>query len=172
MGWFNCLSLRFATLLVALLVTLAVAMHSHLTRVRTLDANTRMRSNSEFEDNNVGDPRVRISDIQASEGARSRVELINDLTTNFLEEAKALGEDLGEGGQFLEQLEQFRWFHCPAASIPHSTLYYTFYCTFAFTMIWGRSFMWNFITLLTFLTKYLILVCLGKIYVNLSGRLH
>ena len=123
MGWFNCLSLRFATLLVALLVTLAVAMHSHLARVRTLEETTSLRSNSEFEDNNVGDPRVRISDIQASEGARSGVDLINDLTTSFLEEAKALGGDLGEGGQFLEQLEQFRWFHCPAAFILHSTLY-------------------------------------------------
>ena len=123
MGCYTSLSLRSATLLFALLVTLAIAMHSHLTRVRTLDETTSLRSNSEFEDNNVGDPRVRMSDIQASEGAGSGVELINELTTNFLEEAKALGEDLGEGGQFLEQLEQFRWFHCPAASILHSTVY-------------------------------------------------
>ena len=104
MWCYNGLSLRFATLLFALLLTLAIAMHSHLTRVRTLDETTSLRSNSRFE-GNVGDPRVRISDIQASEEGASGVELINDLTTNFLEEANALGE----AERFLEQLEHFRW---------------------------------------------------------------
>ena len=127
MGWFNGLSLRFATLLFALLVTLAIALHTHLNRVRTLDETTSLRSNSRFEEN-MGDPRVRISDIERSEGDSatiSGVEFINDLTTDFLEEAKSLGQDLGEAGQFLEQLRQFRCFHC----LDVSALYLKLYCT-------------------------------------------
>ena len=102
-------TMRFATLLLLLLVTLAIAIHSHLTRIRTLDETTSPRRNSEFEED-MGDPREGLSDImnsamEGSEG-KSEVELIKDLTTNFLEEAKALGES----ELFLEQLEQFR---CP-----------------------------------------------------------
>ena len=102
---YNNLSLRFATLLILLLVTIAIALHSHLTRVRALDESSSIRSNSEY----VTDPRVGIKDMEVEGG--NAVELINDLTINLLEEANTLREE-AQADQFLEQLEHFRWFEC------------------------------------------------------------
>ena len=103
------LSLRFVTLLILLLVTIAIALHSHLTRVRALDESSSIRRDSEYEEY-VTDPRVGISDMEVE--GESAVELINDLTINLLEEANALREE-AQADQFLEQLEHFRWFDCP-----------------------------------------------------------
>ena len=114
---FNCLSLRLATLLFILLVALILAMHTHLTRVRTLDENTSLGSNSKFEEY-VEDPGERTSDMEADEG-ESALELINHLTINLVEEANALGQEAeGEAAeQFLEQLQHFRWFECSLAEL-------------------------------------------------------
>ena len=106
---YNNLSLRFATLLILLLVTIAIALHGHLTRVRSLDESSSIRRDSEYEEY-VTDPRVGISDMEVEE--ESAVEFINDLTINLLEEANALREE-AQTDQFLEQLENFRWFECP-----------------------------------------------------------
>ena len=118
---FDCLSLRLATLLFILLVTLILAVHNHLTRVRTLDETTSLGSNSKFEDY-VEDPGERTSDMEAEEG-ESALELINHLTINLVEEANALGHEVdGEAAeQFLEQLQYFRWFECSPAK---PTLYF------------------------------------------------
>ena len=117
---FNCLSLRFATLLFLLIVILFVAMHTHLTRVRTLDEATSLGSNSKFEEY-LGDPRERASDIMEAEGGEKALELINHLTINLVEEANALGQEAeGEAAeQFIEQLQHFRWFECRPAEPVH-----------------------------------------------------
>ena len=120
----NCLSLRFATLFFILLVTLILAMHNHLTRVRTLDETTSLGSSYKFEEY-VEDPREMTSDMEAEEG-ESALELINHLTINLVEEANALGQEAeGEAAeQFFEQLQHFRWFECSPAK---PTLYFTKY---------------------------------------------
>ena len=107
---YNNLSLRFATLLILLLVTVAIALHSHLTTVRALDESSSIRRDSEYEEYVSDHSRVSISDMEVEGG--NAVELINDLTINLLEEANTLREE-AQADQFLEQLENFRWFECP-----------------------------------------------------------
>ena len=97
-GMTCCSFLRSAALPLLLIVSVLVVLRSHL---NTVESAGERNSNEELEENS----RVRQSEIADWEG-ESAVELINDLTTAFLEHARALKEPQTE--QFSEHLESFR----------------------------------------------------------------
>ena len=97
-GMTCCSFLRSAALPLLLIVSVLVVLRSHL---NTVESAGERNSNEELEESS----RVRQSEIADWEG-ESAVELINDLTTAFLEHAQALKEPQTE--QFSEHLESFR----------------------------------------------------------------
>ena len=100
-GMTCCSFLRSAALPLLLIVSVLVVLRSHLNTVESAGERNSNSGDEELEENS----RVRQSEIADWEG-ESAVELINDLTTAFLEHAQALKEPQTE--QFSEHLESFR----------------------------------------------------------------